>query len=121
MAETWMTMIFRHGFFHGDPHPANILVLGPEPDRPRRLRSGREAHRRRHLEDDARSSSTPRTRTSTRSRGDSPISASATEREQEAEFRAELRELYYKYYGAPLAEIDPIQVIREGFAADLLA
>src|SRR5881398_3780356 len=27
MAETWMTMIFRHGFFHGDPHPANILVL----------------------------------------------------------------------------------------------
>ena len=28
IAETWMTMIFRHGFFHGDPHPANILVLG---------------------------------------------------------------------------------------------
>src|SRR5437773_2179792 len=27
MTETWMTMIFRHGFFHGDPHPANILVL----------------------------------------------------------------------------------------------
>ena len=25
-----MTMIFRDGFFHGDPHPANILVLPPE-------------------------------------------------------------------------------------------
>ena len=28
ITETWMTMIFRHGFFHGDPHPANIFVLG---------------------------------------------------------------------------------------------
>ena len=28
MAEAWMTMIFKHGVFHGDPHPANILVLG---------------------------------------------------------------------------------------------
>ena len=27
MTDVWMTMIFRHGFFHGDPHPANILVL----------------------------------------------------------------------------------------------
>ena len=23
-----MTMVFRHGIFHGDPHPANILMLG---------------------------------------------------------------------------------------------
>src|SRR3954465_6290254 len=30
VAETWMTMIFRNGFFHGDPHPANILVLAPD-------------------------------------------------------------------------------------------
>jgi len=28
---------------------------------------------------------------------------------------AELRELYYRYYGASLAEIDPLQVIREAF------
>src|SRR5205085_8035462 len=27
-----------------------------------------------------------------------------------------LRELYYRYYGASLAEIDPLQVIREGFS-----
>ncbi len=29
IADSWMTMIFRHGFFHADPHPANVLVLGP--------------------------------------------------------------------------------------------
>ena len=23
MTDAWMTMIFRHGFFHGDPHPAH--------------------------------------------------------------------------------------------------
>ena len=41
--EAWMEMIFRHGFFHGDPHPANVLVLDGRPDRPRRLRARREA------------------------------------------------------------------------------
>ena len=30
ITEAWMTMIFRHGFFHADPHPANILVIGGE-------------------------------------------------------------------------------------------
>ena len=42
-------------------------------------------------------------------------------REREDELRAELRELYYRYYGASLSEIDPIQVIREGVRAHLLA
>jgi ubiquinone biosynthesis protein len=36
-------------------------------------------------------------------------------REREQEFLAELREIYYRYYGASLSEIDPIQVIREAF------
>ena len=36
-------------------------------------------------------------------------------KEREEEFRTELRELYYRYFGASLAEIDPIQVIREAF------
>jgi len=53
ITEAWMTMIFRHGFFHGDPHPANILVP-PEAgviglvD----FGSGRDAHRRRHVQAD---------------------------------------------------------------------
>ena len=37
-------------------------------------------------------------------------------RRSEDEFAASLRELFYRYYGASLADIDPIQVIREGFA-----
>src|SRR5207244_7392391 len=36
-------------------------------------------------------------------------------KQREAAFRAQLHDLYYKYYGATLAEIDPIQVIREAF------
>jgi ubiquinone biosynthesis protein len=27
LAEVWMKMLFEHGQFHADPHPANILVL----------------------------------------------------------------------------------------------
>jgi ubiquinone biosynthesis protein len=34
----------------------------------------------------------------------------------EERLRAELRELYYRYYGASVSEIDPLQIIREVFA-----
>ena len=30
ISETWMTMVFENGNFHGDPHPANIVVRGPD-------------------------------------------------------------------------------------------
>jgi ubiquinone biosynthesis protein len=30
ITETWMQMVFEHGFFHADPHPANILVQDPD-------------------------------------------------------------------------------------------
>ena len=80
VTETWMEMIFRHGFFHGDPHPANVLVLDGRPDRPRRLRARRQADGRGHGAADARSSSTRRPRTWTRCRAGSPSSASAIRR-----------------------------------------
>jgi ubiquinone biosynthesis protein len=35
--------------------------------------------------------------------------------EREDEFRAELRVLFDRYYGTRLSDIDPLQVIREGF------
>jgi len=30
ITETWMQMVFVHGLFHADPHPANILVRDPD-------------------------------------------------------------------------------------------
>jgi ubiquinone biosynthesis protein len=30
LTETWMQMLFVHGFFHADPHPANVLVRDPD-------------------------------------------------------------------------------------------
>lgn len=30
IAESWMQMVFADGLFHADPHPANIMVIGPD-------------------------------------------------------------------------------------------
>ena len=30
LTQTWMKMLFVHGFFHADPHPANVLVRDPD-------------------------------------------------------------------------------------------
>jgi ubiquinone biosynthesis protein len=114
ITETWMTMIFRHGFFHGDPHPANILVLSP--DRIGLVDFGLTGK----LSDDDMSKLTRLF-----------IDAAAEnievlpkrladlgvryDKEREGQFVAELQELYYRYFGASLQEIDPIQVIREAF------
>jgi ubiquinone biosynthesis protein len=115
MTETWMTMIFRHGFFHGDPHPANIFVLGDsehigivdfgqvgklsDEDMSKLTRLFIDAA-------DERIEMLPRRLAELGVR---------YPREREAEFVAELREMYSRYYGASLSEIDPLQVIREAF------
>ncbi len=30
ISHTWLEMVFEHGHFHADPHPANIIVEGPD-------------------------------------------------------------------------------------------
>jgi len=30
ISRAWMAMVFDHGVFHADPHPANILVRSPD-------------------------------------------------------------------------------------------
>jgi ubiquinone biosynthesis protein len=115
MTETWMTMIFRHGFFHGDPHPANILVLG-RADQIGLVDFGQTGK----LTDDDMSKLT-RLFIDAASENVDALPRRLADlgvrypKEREEEFLAELRELYYRYYGASLQEIDPLQVIREAF------
>jgi ubiquinone biosynthesis protein len=115
MTEAWMTMIFRHGFFHADPHPANILVL-ERPDLIGLVDFGLAGK----LTDDDMDKLTRLFIDAANENVDAFPRRLAElgvryPKDREEQFHAELRELYYRYYGASLAEIDPLQVIREGF------
>jgi ubiquinone biosynthesis protein len=114
MTEAWMAMIFRNGFFHGDPHPANILVLGP--DRIGLVDFGQTGK----LSDDDMSKLTGLFIDAAEENVDALAKRLADlgvryDRAREPQLTADIRELYYRYYGARLAEIDPLQVIREAF------
>jgi ubiquinone biosynthesis protein len=115
IAETWMTMIFRHGFFHGDPHPANIFVLdgGASVGLVDFGQVGK-------LTDEDMSKLTGLFIDAANERVDALPRRLAElgvryPRDREEEFTDELRDIYYRYYGVSLAEIDPLQVIREAF------
>ena len=114
ITETWMTMIFRNGFFHADPHPANILVLSPE-----RIGLVDFGLTGRLTDDDM--TKLTRLFIDAASENIEMIPKRLFDlgvrypKEREDEFVAALRELFYRYYGASLQEIDSIQVIREAF------
>jgi ubiquinone biosynthesis protein len=114
MTEAWMEMIFKHGFFHGDPHPANILVIDREHIGLVDFGSAGK------LTDEDMSRLTRLFIDAANENVDAlhkHLAALGVQypREREEEFKAEIREIYYRYYGASLAEIDPLQVIREAF------
>ncbi len=115
VAKTWMEMIFKHGAFHGDPHPANVLVLsGPDEiglvdfGLVGRL-SDEDMGRLTRLFIDA---ATENVDALPQRIYDLGVRCPP---EREQQFALELRESFYRYYGASLAEIDPMQVIREVF------
>ncbi len=115
IAETWMTMIFRHGFFHGDPHPANIFVM--EGGSAVGLVDFGQVGK---LTDEDMSRLTGLFIDAANERIDALPRRLAElgvrfPRDREEEFGEELRDVYYRYYGVSLAEIDPMQVIREAF------
>lgn len=113
MTDAWMAMIFRHAFFHGDPHPSNILHL--EDGRlglidfglAGRLTEMDMARLTRLFVDAA----TENVEALPRRLSDLGV---RYPREREEELRSRLEELYYRYYGSRLSEIDPIEAIREG-------
>jgi ubiquinone biosynthesis protein len=115
ITETWMTMVFRNGFFHGDPHPANILVLEGA-DQVGLVDFGLAGKL-----SDADMSTLTRLFIDAANENVDALPKRLAElgvrypKDREAEFQAELREVFYRYYGAPLSQIDPLQVIRDGF------
>ena len=114
IAEAWMAMIFRHGFFHGDPHPSNVIVL--DDGRVGLIDFGMVGR----LSDEDMTKLT-RLFIDAVNENVEKLPRRLAElgveypKEKEAEFVTEIRDAYYRYYGASLREIDPIQLIREAF------
>jgi ubiquinone biosynthesis protein len=114
IAEAWLTMIFRHGFFHGDPHPANILVLSPE-------RIGLVDFGLSGKLSDSDLSKLTRLFIDAAHENIEVLPRRLADlgvrypKEKEEQFISELYQVYSRYYGSSLNEIDPLQVIREAF------
>src|SRR5262245_15524351 len=113
MTDAWMTMIFRHAFFHGDPHPSNILQLDDgrlglvDFGLAGRMTDADMARLTRLFVDAA----TENVGALPRRLADLGV---RYPRDREEELRSRLEELYYRYYGRRLSDIDPIDAIREG-------
>ena len=116
IAECWLKQIYLDGFFHGDPHPANIMVL--EGGAIGLVDFGIAGR----LSDDDRQNiinlfldimnerieNIPRRLTAL---------GVGFPREKEAEFVTEARDLFTRYFGANLDELDPVAVFRDIFGA----
>ncbi|MFA5802067.1 MAG: AarF/ABC1/UbiB kinase family protein [Thermoleophilia bacterium] len=116
IAECWLKQIYVDGFFHGDPHPSNILVLD---DGAIAMVDFGIAGR---LSDSDRNNIINLFLDVMNERIENiPKRMSALgvmfPREKEAEFVVEARDMFAKYYGVSLGELDPVGVFRDIFSA----
>jgi ubiquinone biosynthesis protein len=114
LTQLWLEMIFRHGTFHADPHPSNLFVLA----------DGRfglvdfgmvgaltetDVRRLTQLFLDAVNENADALPRRLRDLG------VRFNRTQEDDFRTELRDIFARYRGTSMGEIDPLAVVRESF------
>jgi ubiquinone biosynthesis protein len=114
MADAWMTMVFRHGFFHADPHPANVFLLedgalGLVDFGQAGQLTADDMDKLTGLFVDAATENVDAIPRHLRALG------VRYPRDREDEVLAELRVMFDRYYGVRLAEIDSLQAIREAF------
>ena len=116
ISETWMKMVFVHGFFHADPHPANIVIHGP--DHIGLIDFGlvgqlspRDRQTAVHVFVDAVDQNLERLPRRLRDLG------LRYPKEQEEEFRDQLGIILQRHWGASLGEIDGRELIRDIFTA----
>ena len=114
LARMWMKMIFTHGVFHADPHPANIIVMddgrvglvdfgilgriGPDDVA--------------HVSDLFIDLVHQNIEALPRRLRELGVNYAL---EDEDRLRVELRDLFAKYYGAHLSELDPLELLQDLF------
>ncbi len=116
IADCWLKQVFIHGFFHGDPHPANILVardgtIGLVDFGITGILTADDRQNVISLFVDITNQKVekiPRR-----------LEALGVEfpRELEPQFVSELRDLFAKYFNARLSELEPVSVFRDIFGA----
>ena len=108
-------MIFEDGFFHADPHPGNIIILGP-PERPviGLIDLGMVGRLSPELRDKTIDLMVAAVRKDPHGVADALYAiGTPTKKVDMREYRAEVRELADKYLGKPLKEIELSGLIRD--------
>ena len=116
IADCWLKQVFIHGFFHGDPHPANILVardgtIGLVDFGITGILTADDRQNVISLFVDITNQKVEKIPRRLEALG------VQFPRELEPQFVSELRDLFAKYFNARLSELEPVSVFRDIFGA----